>query len=105
MHRMIRFLRTLGLRIWDLCVSFGSPPYAYDPAGDFTTRDIYPRTYSLRKAIVLAERFAVVPRTGKFKKRGNRTFRNVFINGEPYTIGYVGSRPDYPDEITDRLFK
>ena len=102
---MIRFIRTLALRIWDLCVSFGAPPYAYDPAGDFTTRDIYPRTYSLRKAIALAERFSVVPRTGKFKQRGRTTFRNVFVNGTPYTISYRGSRPHYPDDIVDRLFK
>lgn len=102
---MTHFLRVLALRIWDLCVSFGAPPYAYDPAGDFTTRHIYPRTYSLRKAIALAERFAVVPRTGKFKRRGNRTFRNIFVNDTPYTIEYVGRRPYYPDAIVDRLFK
>lgn len=102
---MTHFLRVLALRIWDLCVSFGAPPYAYDPAGDFSTRLIYPRTYSLRKAIALAERFAVVPRTGKFQKRGNKTFRSVFVNGEPYTICYVGRRADYPDAIVDRLFK
>lgn len=102
---MSTFLRTLALRIWDLCVSFGAPPYAYDPAGDYTTRDIYPRTYSLRKAIALAERFAVSSRGPKFNKRGNKTFRNIFVNGEPYTICYVGRRADYPDAIVDRLFK
>lgn len=102
---MTHFLRVLALRIWDLCVSFGAPPYAYDPAGDFTTRLIYPRTYSLRKAISLAERFGVVPRTGKFKRRSNRTFRHVLVNGELYTIEYVGRRPYYPDAIVDRLFK
>jgi len=102
---MSRFIRALALRIWDLCVSFGAPPYAYDPAGDFTTRHIYPRTYSLRKAIALAERFAVVSHTGKCKPSGKATFRNVFVNGTPYTISYRGSRPYYPDAIVDRLFK
>ena len=102
---MRHFIRALALRVWDLCLSFGAPPYSYDPAGEFTTRLIYPRTYSLRRAIALAERFAVVPRTGKFKRRGNRTFRHVIINDELYTICYVGRRPDYPEAIVDRLFK
>jgi hypothetical protein len=102
---MIQFLRALFLRTCDLLVSFGAPPYAYDPAGDFTTRDIYPRTYSLRKAIALAERFAVAPRTGKFKKRHKHTYQHVFINNDLYTISYTGRRPYYPDDIVDRLFK
>lgn len=102
---MRHFIYALSLRVWDLCVSFGAPPYAYDPAGDFTTRIIYPRTYSLRKAIALAERFSVVPSTRRSKRRGNQTFCHVFVNDEIHTICYVGRRPDYPDAILNRLFK
>ena len=104
LRRMIRFFRALWLRTLDLVVSFGAPPYSYDPAGDFSTRLIYPRTYSLRKAINKAERFVVISPTSKKRTPGPKTFTSLFINGAPYTICYSRRRAHYPDDIADRLF-
>lgn len=54
-------IRAYALRVWDLICSLGAPPYSYDPKGTFSNREIHPRTYSLRKAIQLSERWRIPP--------------------------------------------
>jgi hypothetical protein len=33
-----------------------------------------------------------------------KSFKTVFINGDPQTILYSRRRADFPDDIVDRLF-
>ena len=102
--RMTRFLRALWLRTLDLIVSFGAPPYSYDGPGDSSARLVHPTTYSLRKAIQKAEKYVIVPRPSKKRVYAVKSFKTVFINGDPQTIRYSRRRVDFPDAIVDRLF-
>jgi hypothetical protein len=104
LRSMIRFFRALWLRTLDLVVSFGAPPYSYDAAGDSSARLVHPTTYSLRKAINRAEKFVIVSRPPKKRGHPVKSFKTVFINGDPQTILYSRRRADFPDDIVDRLF-
>jgi hypothetical protein len=104
LRRMIRFFRVLWLRTLDLVVSFGAPPYSYDAAGDSSARLVHPTTYSLRKAVQKAEKFVIVPRPTKKRVYAVKSFKTIFINGDPQTIRYSRRRVDFPDAIVDRLF-
>jgi hypothetical protein len=102
---MIHFIRALALRTWDLIVSFGAAPYSYDAKGDFTTRDIYPTTYSLKEAIQLTEMAVLRPLRQYRRTTKPVRFKTVAINRQEYLIMYAKGRPDYPTEISNRLFK
>lgn len=102
---MIHLIRAFALRTWDLIVSFGAAPYSYDAKGDFTTRDIYPTTYSLKEAIRLSE-MAVLPPLRKHRRKVKaERFKVVGINRQTYLISYTTGRPDYPEQVARRLFK
>lgn len=96
-------LRAYALLVWDLICSLGAPPYSYDPKGTFSSREIYPRTYSLRTALRLAERWKMPP--GAFGGRSRRvTYSHVFINRTLFGVIYVNGRVRrMPEAIKRRL--
>lgn len=102
---MIHFIRALALRAWDLLVSFGAAPYSYDPKGTFITRDIYPTTYSLKEAIRLSEMSVLRPLRQYRRTTRPVKFKTIAINRQEYLISYTKGRPEYPEQVLQRLFK
>lgn len=107
-------IRAYALRVWDLICSLGAPPYSYDPKGTFSNREIHPRTYSLRKAIQLSERWKIapdsvvripLPRRGSAKgtKWPRLQYSHIFINRALSSVLYVNGKPQYPEAIKRRL--
>lgn len=107
-------IRAYALRVWDLICSLGAPPYSYDPKGTFSNREIHPRTYSLRKAIRLSERWKItpdsvvripLPRRGSAKgiKWPRLQYSHIFINRALSSVLYVNGKPQYPEAIKRRL--
>lgn len=108
-------IRAHALRVWDLICSLGAPPYSYDPKETFSNREIHPRTYSLRKAIRLSERWKIAPDSGAVRvplnnRRGNgktlapkMSYSHIFINRKLSSVLYVNGKPKYPEAIKRRL--
>ena len=102
-------IRAYALRVWDLICSLGAPPYSYDPKGTFSHREILPRTYSLAKAIRMAERWDVPPVKLRQRRRfpaGRRPriqYSHVLINRAFYSVTYIDGKAKFPAAIKERM--
>lgn len=102
---MIHLIRAVALRVWDLCVSFGAPPYDYPRRDDPYSREIYPRSYSLREVIQRSKMSVLRPLRQYRRTTKPVKFKTIGINRQEYLISYTNGRPDYPKQVLQRLFK
>jgi len=97
-------IHAYALRVWDLICSLGAPPYSYDPKGTFSNRKILPCTYSLAKAIRMAERWDVAHVKVKSPAPRRRVqYSHVLINRTFYSVTYINGRAKFPADIKKRM--